>query len=122
MTATNRSERQFDRAPSEMKRHTLKAALVARSLRNVPGHYHRQNRCKNHQQTNRSPLCFWILHILLLVLAGPDLPEPPENACGCVRDRLPTFACRQALYGRLRVCTFDFARNSILRSLTATAR
>src|ERR1700678_4352787 len=104
MTATNRSQRQFDRAPSEMKRHTLKAALVARSLRNVPGHYHRQNRCKNHQQTNRSPLCFWILHILLLVLAGPDLAEPPENACGCVRGRASTFTQDNARCGLSRVC------------------
>jgi hypothetical protein len=115
MTATNRSARQFDRAPSEIKRHTLKAALVARSLRNVPGYYHRQNRGKNHQQTNRSPLCFWILHILLLALASPERAEPPDNICGCVRSKLPTFAGRQALCDPLHVCAFGFARNSILR-------
>jgi hypothetical protein len=70
MTATNRSERQFDHAPSETNRHTRKAALISGGLGKVPDSYQRQNRCKNHEQTNRSPLCFWILHILLLEVGG----------------------------------------------------
>ena len=115
MEAPNRSERQFDRAPSEMTRHTLKAALVARSLRNVPGHYHRENRCQNHQQTNRSPLRFWFLHILLLAVERRERAAPPEIACGRLRGRRPTFAYRQVMFGPLVACAFDLARNSILR-------
>jgi hypothetical protein len=122
MTATNRSARQFDHAPSDTNRHTRKPALISASLRKVPGYDHRQNRCKNHQQTNRSPLRFWILHILLLAVAGRERAEPPENACGRVRSRRPTFACRQAPFGPLNVCAFDLARNSILRGLRTTAR
>ena len=112
--ATNRSERQFDHAPSEPNRHTRKAALIS-GLGKVPDSYQRQNRCKNHEQTNRSPLCFWILHILLLEVGVRERVDRPENACACVRSRLPTFAYRQALFGPLLVCAFDFARNSILR-------
>ncbi len=40
----------------------------------------RQNRGKNHEQTNRSPLDIWILHILLLEVGGRERVEPPENA------------------------------------------
>jgi hypothetical protein len=69
MTATNRSERQFDHAPSETNRHTRKAALSS-GLGKVPDSYQRQNRGKNHEQTNRSPLDIWILHILLLDVGG----------------------------------------------------
>ncbi|MGC2269278.1 MAG: hypothetical protein WA608_21000, partial [Candidatus Acidiferrales bacterium] len=46
-------------------RHTHKSALTL-NLRKVPDSYQRQNRGKNHEQTNRSPLSTWILHILLL--------------------------------------------------------
>jgi hypothetical protein len=69
MTATNRSERQFDHAPSETNRHTRKVALSS-GLGKVPDSYQRQNRGKNHEQTNRSPLDIWILHILLLDVGG----------------------------------------------------
>jgi hypothetical protein len=69
MTATNLSERQFDHAPSETNRHTRKAALIS-ALGEVPDSHQRQNRGKNHEQTNRSPLGIWILHTLLLEVAG----------------------------------------------------
>ena len=52
-------------APSETIRHTRKAALIS-GLGKVPDSYQRQNRGKNHEQPNRSPLDIWILHILLL--------------------------------------------------------
>ena len=79
MTATNLSERQFDHAPSETNRHTRKAALIS-ALGEVPDSHQRQNRGKNHEQTNRSPLGIWILHILLLEVGGRERVEPPENA------------------------------------------
>jgi hypothetical protein len=77
---------QFDHAPSETNRHTRKAALIS-GLGKIPDSYQRQNRCKNHEQTNRSPLCFWILHILLLEVGGRERVDRPENACACVRSR-----------------------------------
>jgi hypothetical protein len=105
---------QFDHAPSETNWHTRKAALIS-GLGKVPDSYQRQNRCNNHEQTNRSPLCFWILHILLLEVGARERVDRPENAWASVRSRLPTFAYRQALFGPLLVRAFDFARNSILR-------
>src|SRR5580700_2959117 len=78
MMATNRSERQFDPAPSEPNRHTRKAALIS-GLGKVPDSYQRQNRGKNHEQTNRSPLGIWILHILLLEVGGRERVEPPKK-------------------------------------------
>jgi hypothetical protein len=105
---------QFDHAPSETNWHTRKAALIS-GLGKVPDSYQRQNRCNNHEQTDRSPLCFWILHILLLEVGARERVDRPENAWASVRSRLPTFAYRQALLGPLLVRAFDFARNSILR-------
>jgi hypothetical protein len=56
-----------------------KSALIS-GLGTVPDSYQRQNRGKNHEQTNRSPLGIWILHILLLEVGGRERVEPPENA------------------------------------------
>jgi hypothetical protein len=61
--------------------HTHNAASPF-SLGKVPDPYQRQNRGKNHEQTNRSPLSIWILHILLLA-GGENRKQPieaPENA------------------------------------------
>src|ERR1700723_2026137 len=60
---------------------------VTNILGKVPDSYQRQNRGKNHEQTNRSPLGIWILHILLLEVGGRERAEPPEmlsNSTPCV--------------------------------------
>ncbi len=61
--------------------HTHNAASPF-SLGKVPDPYQRQNCGKNHEQTNRSPLSIWILHILLLAGGGSRKQpiEAPENA------------------------------------------
>lgn len=75
-------------------RHTHKSALTL-NLRKVPDSYQRQNRGKNHEQTNRSPLSIWILHILLLD-GTQETIEAPDNAfylrSSWSRSRLPGFS------------------------------
>jgi hypothetical protein len=56
-----------------------RCALIS-GLGKVPDSYQRQNRGKNHEQANRSPLGIWMLHILLLEVGGRERVEPPEIA------------------------------------------